>query len=83
MFSTQRRVSIGWARYISINAVRNNSTLVWEQNIHPEDVLEQNIQAWLSYLLSGLDKKFRLDQILHASSTADEALNAAFRKISA
>ena len=83
MFSTSRRVSIGWARFLSINSVRSHSTLVWEENIHPAEVLEQNIQAWLSYLLSGLDKKFRLDQILNASPTAEADLSEALRKASA
>lgn len=83
MFSTRRRVSIGWGRYISTRSMRHSSTLVWDQIIHPEEILDQNIQAWISYLLSGLDKKFRLDQILHASSTADDEVSAAFRKASA
>jgi hypothetical protein len=63
--------------------MRHNSTLVWEQYIYPEEVLEQNIQAWVSYLLSGLDKKFRLDQILNASPTAEADLSEALRKASA
>jgi len=82
MFSTTRRVSTGWGRYVSIS-LRNSSTLVWDQIIHPEEILEQNIQAWVSYLLSGLDKKFRLDQILQASPTAESDLSAALRKASA
>jgi hypothetical protein len=83
MFSTTRHVSSGWGRYVSIHSKKNNSTLVWEQTIHPEEILEQNIQAWLSYLLSGLDKKFRLDQILQASPTTHAGLNAILRKASA
>jgi hypothetical protein len=83
MFSTSRRVSTGWTRFLSVKSARTHSTLIWEQDIHPAEVLEQNIQAWLSYLLSGLDKKFRLDQILHSSETPDNALDAALRKISA
>ncbi len=83
MFSTRKRVSVGWGRYISTHSMRHNSTLVWEQYIYPEEVLEQNIQAWVSYLLSGLDKKFRLDQILNASPTAEADLSEALRKASA
>jgi hypothetical protein len=83
MFSTRKRVSIGWGRILSNHSMRRNSSLVWEQFIYPEEVSEQNIQAWVSYLLSGLDKKFRLDQILHDTSTADADLNAALRKASA
>jgi hypothetical protein len=63
--------------------MKDNSTVVWEQIIRPVEVLDQNIQAWLSYLLSGLDKKFRLDQILHASPIPEADLGAALRKASA
>jgi hypothetical protein len=83
MFSTTRRFSTGWGRYVSIHAGRRSSTLVWEQNLRPEEILEQNIQAWLSYLLSGLDKQFRLDQILQATQSADAGLSEALRKLSA
>ena len=68
MFSTSKRVVTGWERYVPGNSMRDTSTLVWEQVIHPAEVVEPNIQAWLSYLLSGLDKQFRLDQILSGSS---------------
>jgi hypothetical protein len=83
MFSTRKRLSIGWGRYISTHSMRRNSTLIWEESIHPEEIVDQNIQAWISYLLSGLDKKFRLDQILHAPQSLDAGLNAALRKASA
>lgn len=84
MFSTTRRNATGWRRYFSTYTVRkNNSTLVWEQIIHPGEISEQNIQAWISYLLSGLDKKFRLDQILHASLGPGAALSESLRKASA
>lgn len=84
MFSTTRRNATGWRRYFSTYTVRkNNSTLVWEQIIHPGEISEQNIQAWISYLLSGLDKKFRLDQILHASLDPGAALSESLRKASA
>ncbi len=83
VFSTSRRVSTGWMRFLSFNSIRNHSTLVWEQTIHPAEILERHIQSWVSYLLSGLDKKFRLDQMLHASQAADAVLDAALRKISA
>ena len=84
MFSTTRRNATGWRRYFSTYTVRkNNSTLVWEQIIHPGEISEQNIQAWISYLLSGLDKKFRLDQILHASLAPGAALSESLRKASA
>ena len=83
MFYTTRLEATGWRRYVSIHSARNSRTLVWEQVIFPGEILEQNIQAWVSYLLSGLDKKFRLDQILQASVAPDTDLTAILRKISA
>ena len=80
MFSTTRRMPGGWGIFGTTRSTRH-STLIWEEFIQPEEILDQNIQAWISYLLSGLDKKFRLDQILHAAPEAE--LNTAFRKASA
>jgi hypothetical protein len=83
IFSTTKRALTGWERYVPGNSMRDSYTLVWEQVIHPGEVLEPNIQAWLSYLLSGLDKEFRLDQILRASSAAERDQSATLRKASA
>jgi hypothetical protein len=83
MFSTTKRASDRWGGYVAIHSMRKNTTLVWEQIIHPEKILEQNIQAWISYLLSGLDKNFRLDQILQASLTPDAGVSEVLRKASA
>ncbi len=83
VFSTRKHAGIDWGRLFSVISLRNRSTVVWEQVIHPGQVVEQNIQAWLSYLLSGLDKKFRLDQMLLASLEHEAGLETALRKISA
>jgi hypothetical protein len=82
MFSTSRRISAGWGIMTS-SSKRRSTSLVWNQIIYPEEVLEQNIQAWISYLLSGLDKKFRLDQMLHPSDNAEADFNETLRKASA
>ena len=83
MFSNTKIASTGWERYLPNYAIRDNYNLLWEQAIYPCKILEQNIQAWLSYLLSGLSKEFRLDQILQATETAESGLSAALRKLSA
>jgi hypothetical protein len=83
VFSAAKHISARWDRYFPQSTRKDNSTVVWEQPIRPEEVLDQNIQAWLSYLLSGFDKQFRLDQILRSSSTAETDLSAALRKASA
>jgi hypothetical protein len=83
VFSTARHILPRWDCFFRQASLKDNSTVVWEQIIRPEEILEENIQAWLSYLLSGLDKKFRLDQILRASASQETALDAALRKASA
>jgi hypothetical protein len=83
MFSTTNRSWTAWRPRFSTHSKRSNSTLAWDQIVHPEEISEENIQAWISYLLSGLDKKFRLDQILHDSPAPDADLSAALRKLSA
>lgn len=83
LFSTRKHSGIDWLGLFSAISMRNRSTVVWEQVIHPGQIAEQNIQSWLSYLLSGLDKKFRLDQILQASLEHEAGLQEAFRNISA
>jgi hypothetical protein len=83
VFSSAKHVSARWDRYFPQSSRKDNSNVAWEQVIHPAEILEQNIQAWLSYLLSGLDKQFRLDQILNGITPPEANLSAALRKISA
>lgn len=83
LFSTSKRVSSGWERYFPQSSMRDNSAVEWEQVIHPEEILSQDIQVWFSYLLSGLDKKFRPDFVSSTSPAADTGLSVALRKASA
>jgi len=83
MFSSTKGIFTGWRHRFISRSGRKSSSLAWEEFIHPEEISEQNIQAWLSYLLSGLDKKFRLDQILQASLTPDGEVSESLRKASA
>jgi hypothetical protein len=80
IFSSAKYGSAIWDRYFPQSLRKDNSVVVWEQVIRPSEILEENIQAWLSYLLSGLDKQFRLDQILRAATASESALSAALRK---
>jgi hypothetical protein len=83
-FSSAKLNSARWERYFpKKNSMKSNSNVEWEQFIRPEEVMEENIQAWLSYLLSGLNREFRLDQILRAASTPEAGTSAILRKASA
>jgi hypothetical protein len=59
----------------------NGSTLVWEQRIRPEEILEEHIQGWLTYLLSEFSKEFRPDLISTPLTQAD--ISVILRKASA
>jgi hypothetical protein len=81
-FSTSKHVSFSWERYFSSDPLNSNSTVVWEQVIQPEKILDEHIQGWLTYLLSGLSKEFRPD-LWDSSLAAETDLSAMLRKASA
>ena len=83
LFSTAKHFSSGWERYFPQSSMRDNSTVEWEQVIHPGEILAHHIQSWFSYLLSGLDRKFRPDVVGSALPDEDADLSAALRKASA
>jgi len=83
MFSSKKLSRSILSRFFSSNPEEVRSTVVWEQVIRPQEILDQNIQGWLSYLLSGLDKRFRLDQILQASLENEARFEAGIQKLSA
>jgi hypothetical protein len=82
-FSTSKHVSFGWERYFSSDPLSNNSTVIWEQIIQPGEIMDEHIQGWLTYLLSGLSKEFRPDQFSPSSSTVESDLSVVLRKASA
>ena len=82
-FSTSRHVSFSWERYFSSDPLSNNYTLVWEESIQPSEISDEQLQGWMAYLLSGLSKEFRPDQMVSESAAAEADLSAALRKASA
>lgn len=80
-FSSTRKASYGWERYLPGELLRRNSTLVWQDIIQPAEVTDDHIQGWLIYLLSGLSKEFRPDIFLSSESAAE--LSALLRRASA
>ena len=82
-FTTTRHTAFGWERYFSSDSEAGSSTVVWEQAIRTEEVLEEHIQGWLTYLLSELNKEFRPDVFESSTMNAQNDLSAALRKASA
>jgi hypothetical protein len=82
-FSTSKDLLFGLERYILSEPPKRNWTLVWEQEIQPEKVLEEHIQGWVTYLLSELNKEFRPDTPTPNTARAESNLTAMLRKVSA
>jgi hypothetical protein len=83
IFGTVKRSLTGWERYFPQNHGKSNYSVAWELTIQPAEILSKDIQAWFSYLLSGLDKKFRPDEVASLVPSIDSGLNATLRKASA
>lgn len=62
---------------------KSSSSLQWQQLLNTDEILAQDIQTWFSYLLSGLDKKFRPDNMASMVAAADTDVRATYRKVSA
>ena len=59
VFYSLRRFSDAWERYFPNHVRKSNRTTVLELDIHAAEVLEENIESWFSYLLSGFEKSFK------------------------
>lgn len=82
-FSTSKDLLFGLERYILSDPPKRNWTLIWDQAIEPELVLEEHIQGWVTYLLSELSKEFRPDMTEPTAERAGSNLTAVLRKASA
>jgi hypothetical protein len=59
VFYSLKGISKGWARYFSISTRRRNRTTFFDLDFQAAEIQEENLNNWFSYLLSGLEKKFR------------------------
>ena len=59
VFFSLRKFYEAWERYFPSRTRRSDRTTVLELDIHPAEILEENIESWFSYLLSGFDKSFK------------------------
>jgi hypothetical protein len=82
-FYSLRKFSLNWRGLFSNHSRTRNRTNVLEQNIQPAEILDDNIQAWFSYLLSGLEKKFKPNGKQRLSENSSLHVNAAVEKVSA
>jgi hypothetical protein len=48
-----------WERYFRNHARKANRVTFLELDLHPSEILEEDVRAWVSYVLSGFKNKFK------------------------
>jgi hypothetical protein len=83
VFYTLRRFSDAWERYFPNHVRNSNPTKVLELDFHAAEVLEENIESWFSYLLSGFEKSYKPNPKQALSERPALRMSAAAGKLSA
>lgn len=83
VFCSIKKLPGAWEGYLPRYSRGDNAAILLELVIRPAEVTEENIQMWLSYLLSGLNKKFKPSIEAQAADASDVLRNTKFRKASA
>jgi hypothetical protein len=82
-FYSLKKASNPWSGFFPTLSRRRNRSSFLDLGIHPAEVLDDHIQAWLSYLLSGFAKKFKPRGKQPLSENSQLHLSAAIGKASA
>jgi hypothetical protein len=83
VFYSLRKFYEAWERYFPNHARKSNRTTVLELDFHAAEVLEENIESWFSYLLSGFDKSFKPNPKQPLSAGSELRMSAVAGKASA
>jgi hypothetical protein len=78
-----KRRSSTWERYFPNHSRKGARLTVFDQDFRPAEILEEDIQSWISYLLSGFEKKFKPSERPQLSEESDLHMSAAVGKASA
>jgi hypothetical protein len=82
VFYSVKRIHDAWERYFPNRARKSNRTTVLELDFRPAEVLEQNIESWFSYLVSGFEKSFKPNPTQPSSEVSELRMSAAAGKTS-
>jgi hypothetical protein len=82
-FYSLRNASTTWGGLFPILSRKRNRTSFLELDIHPAEILDDNIQVWFSYLLSGFEKKFKPSEKQQLSESSHLHMSTAVGKVSA
>jgi hypothetical protein len=83
VFYSVRKTPDTWGRYFPNHARKGMRVSIFEQDFHPAEILEVDIQSWISYLLSGFENKFKPSERRQLSQKSDLRMSAAVGKASA
>ena len=83
VFYSVRKFSEVWERYFPNRTRKSHQTKVLELDFHAAEVLEENIESWFSYLLSGFEKSFKPNPRQPVSEGTELRMSAAAGKFSA
>ncbi len=83
MFYSVAKSNEMWDRYFPNHSRKGNRVTFQEQDIYPAEVLEKDVQAWISYVLSGFNKKFKPSPRDQSSPGSELRISALLDKASA
>ena len=83
VFYSLKKFHDAWERYFPNRARKSNRTTVLELDFHAAEVLEENIESWFSYLLSGFEKNFKPNPKQPLSAGSELRMSAVAGKASA
>lgn len=83
VFSYRKGISRGWARYFSISAQRRNRITFLDLDFHAAEILEEDIEDWFCYLLSGFERRLRPSRRLQVTGNSGVSGGIIFDKASA
>jgi hypothetical protein len=81
-FYSLSKISELWEHYFRNQSPRKPSISL-ELDFHPAEILNDDLQRWFSYILSGFDKKLKPNAAHQMSEKENTELSAAVRKKSA
>ena len=83
VFYSLSRISELWKPYFRNQSRSVNPSISLELDIHPAEILDDDLQRWFSYLLSGFKNKLKPNAARQPSEKEDLETRAAVRKESA
>jgi hypothetical protein len=82
-FYSLKKPSNSWGSFFTNPSRTQSRTTFLEEEFHAAEILDDSIQSWFSYLLSGFEKKFKPDVKKQVAENSELRISAAIGKASA